>query len=90
MAEIFNTDLMDESGELTLNMVNVRLPLSPNLPETHDIISYVDRKLLAEDKVYGLVFKHNGAWWARCCAQVWNEVRPRALYFPVTPKNIFS
>ncbi|KAJ2932368.1 hypothetical protein H1R20_g4686, partial [Candolleomyces eurysporus] len=61
MAEIFQTDLMDESGDFTLNMINVRLPLSPSLPETHDIISYVDRKLLVEDKVYGLVFKHNGA-----------------------------
>lgn len=74
MASMFNTNLMDETGEFTLNMVIVRLPLCVEIEESHDLESFVDQKLLVEYNVYGLVFKHNGAWWVRCCAQVWNEV----------------
>jgi len=74
MASMFNTNVIDETGEFTLNMVNVRLPLSTEIEESHDLASFVDRKLLLEYNVYGLVFKHNGVWWVRCCAQVWNEI----------------
>ena len=32
-------------------------------------------KLLIERNAYSPPFDHNGAWWTRFSAQVWNEVR---------------
>ncbi len=32
------------------------------------------KKLLYEWNTYVAHYYHNGAWWCRCSAQVWNEV----------------
>ncbi|KAF9483081.1 lolT-1 [Pholiota conissans] len=73
LAEIFGTRVMDPNGDLTLNMVNVELPLPKDLPATVATISGLHRRLFAK-KAFSAPFFHNGAWWTRCSAQVWNEI----------------
>jgi hypothetical protein len=34
------------------------------------------KRLLVEFNTYAAHYFHNGKWWARASAQVWNEVRP--------------
>ncbi|KAK2467381.1 hypothetical protein APHAL10511_000616 [Amanita phalloides] len=76
LASILGTHVLDPQGDLTLNMVNVRLPL-PNtdvLPLTEELDNKLRDKLLLERKVYSAYFVHDGKWWTRCSAQVYNEV----------------
>lgn len=67
----------NDAGELTASMVNVRLPL-PAVPATNAEIAAVSRFL--EDQIlfaYNCavaVYPHNGAWWTRLSAQVWNDM----------------
>ncbi|KAF8240253.1 PLP-dependent transferase [Tricholoma matsutake] len=74
LAEIFGTRVMDPDGELTLNMVNVQLPM----PDTTQFSNNLDRKLneemLIKRKAYSAFFQHNGVWWTRCSAQVFTEI----------------
>jgi hercynylcysteine S-oxide lyase len=60
--------------------VNVELPLSPKVPDTPMNRTIMQYKLLDEAKVSAPVFTHNGVWWTRCSAQVWNEVRSPYKY----------
>ena len=77
IAEIMGTQIMDESpnSEQTFNMVNVELPLY-DVPE--DQISFVQDtlrdRLLLDFKIYAAHFYHNGKFWARLSAQIYNEV----------------
>jgi len=82
LAEVMGTKVMDETGELTLNMANVLLPLpvektrgqiytSENL---NAINIFLREKLLYEWNAYAAHYFHGGGWWCRCSAQVWNEV----------------
>ena len=66
---------MDPQGVLTLNMVNVQLPLPgvDRLPFTPELSIKLHRKLFAERKIAAVHFVHAGKWWTRCCAQVYNE-----------------
>ncbi|KAH9939510.1 PLP-dependent transferase [Amylocystis lapponica] len=82
LAEIFGTRVMDETGELTLNLSNVLLPLPIESAE-HEIYSsdtlteintLFREKLLYEWNTYAGHFFHGGAWWCRCSAQVWLEI----------------
>jgi len=78
VAEILGTCLLDqtENSELTLSMVNVKLPL----PDTQDmstgmkIFTLFSERTLSEWKCFMPVFHFYGAWWARLSAQVWNEM----------------
>lgn len=78
LAETIGTEEMDQTpgNALTLNMANVRLPLpkTPKRVAREVIEQFFKRELLAGWKVFGLAFYHNETWWARGCAQVWNEV----------------
>lgn len=82
LAEIFGTKVMDVTGELTLNMANVLLPLpvekskgeiynSQNLVAINTVLR---EKLLYDWNGYAAHYFHAGGWWTRCSAQVWNEV----------------
>ena len=77
IAEIMGTRVMDESpdGVQTLNMVNVELPLS-GVPE--DKVDHAQDllrdKLLLEHKAYAAHFYHNGKFWTRLSAQIYNDV----------------
>ncbi|EIN04913.1 PLP-dependent transferase [Punctularia strigosozonata HHB-11173 SS5] len=72
LAEIMGTELMDQTpdSELTLSMVNVRLPFPDELLSLGDM----NAKLLDEYNTFAGVFRHDGKWWTRCSAQVWNEI----------------
>ncbi|KAJ7594486.1 PLP-dependent transferase [Mycena floridula] len=73
LAEILGTELMDKTGEFTLHMVNVALPLSSDLPlDRIDIL--FKTKMVVEQKCFAASFYHNERWWARCSAQIWNEI----------------
>ncbi|KAI0653063.1 PLP-dependent transferase [Cubamyces menziesii] len=82
LAQILGTRLMDETGELTLNMTNVMLPLpiesTPgevySSEQIDDINVYLRDTLLHEWKTYTSHYVHAGAWWCRCSAQVFNEL----------------
>ena len=73
---------MDETpnSEQTLNMVNVELPLY-DVPA--DKIAFVQDtlrdRLLLDFKMYAAHFYHNGRFWTRLSAQIYNEVCLRVL-----------
>ena len=77
VAEILGTRVMDESPNSiqTLNMVNVELPLRDVSADKIDRVQDLLRdKLLLEHKAYAAHFYHNGGFWIRLSAQIYNEV----------------
>ncbi|KDQ26330.1 hypothetical protein PLEOSDRAFT_159747 [Pleurotus ostreatus PC15] len=74
LAKVLGTRVMDPDGSLTLNMVNVELPLSGSIQWTRELDIKMQEKLLKDYNVYAAHFYHNGRWWARCSAQVYNEL----------------
>ncbi|KAM5530994.1 hypothetical protein V8D89_015321 [Ganoderma adspersum] len=80
LAEILGTRVLDEHGELTTTMSNVQLPLPTkdektiNIDIYWEVDAYLKDKLLFRRKAYAAHFYHNGAWWVRCSAQVYNEL----------------
>lgn len=78
IAEIMGTRLMDESEnfEQTVNMVNVELPLYDVPGDKIVLVQGILRdRLLLDFKMYSAHFYHNGKFWARLSAQIYNEVR---------------
>ncbi|KAI0267546.1 PLP-dependent transferase [Russula aff. rugulosa BPL654] len=73
LSQLLGTSLMDPTGEFTLNMTNVELPLAPSIPNNGTTLEIV-RNLLERWRVSATIFQHNGKWWVRVCAQVWNEI----------------
>jgi hypothetical protein len=51
----------------------VSLPLPASMPMTTQSNASIQDKML-KLKAYSAYFYHNGGWWTRCSAQVWNEV----------------
>ncbi|KAG6917108.1 hypothetical protein DXG01_003928 [Tephrocybe rancida] len=74
LAEILGTRVMDPEGDLTLNMVNVELPFPGSIAPTPEIDIKFKEKMLYTYKAYSAHFYHNGRWWTRCSAQIWNEL----------------
>ncbi|KAM6497476.1 Pyridoxal phosphate-dependent transferase [Amanita muscaria] len=76
LAEILKTRVMDPQGDLTMNMVNVQLPLPGTdvLPFTLELNLKIQNRLLRDFKVYSAHLPHNGVWWTRCSAQTYNEI----------------
>ncbi|KAF8159185.1 pyridoxal phosphate-dependent transferase [Crassisporium funariophilum] len=74
LAEVLGTRVIDPDGDLTVNMVNVELPIPGSIKWTAAIDASMKQKMLVERKAYSAHFYHNGAWWTRCSAQVWNNV----------------
>ncbi|KAF4593568.1 hypothetical protein EYR40_008355 [Pleurotus pulmonarius] len=74
LAEVLGTQVLDPDGSLTLNMVNVELPLSGEIKWTPEIKNRFSEKLLKEHNVFAASFYHSGRWWARCSAQIYNEL----------------
>jgi hercynylcysteine S-oxide lyase len=77
LAELLGTDVMDPTGELTLSMVNVRLPLPDNLTaeQNAQVAEALLERLLREFNCFAAYYLHDGRWWTRLSAQVWNDVR---------------
>ncbi|RPD59986.1 PLP-dependent transferase [Lentinus tigrinus ALCF2SS1-7] len=82
LAEVVGTRVLDEDGELTATMSNVQLPLPVEkkrgevytTEQLYQINNFLKEKLLKEWKTYAAHYWHNGAWWCRCSAQVFNEL----------------
>ncbi|TCD65233.1 hypothetical protein EIP91_002941 [Steccherinum ochraceum] len=80
LADILGTELLDPSGNSTLNMTNVRLPLptSTAFPYSHTLLGtmeeYIRDKLLYEWNTYAVHYFYAGKWWVRASAQVFNEL----------------
>lgn len=77
------TRVLDSDGQLTLNMTNVELPLPGSIQPSEKVTSMFVEKLLVDHNVYAAHFYHNGRWWTRCSAQVWNEVCFRVCFVGV-------
>ncbi len=75
LCRLLGTSLLDPTGEFTLNMTNVELPLE-SIPDNGTTLEIV-RNLLERWRVSATIFQHNEKWWVRTCAQVWNEVNAR-------------
>ncbi|KII90839.1 hypothetical protein PLICRDRAFT_106338 [Plicaturopsis crispa FD-325 SS-3] len=73
LAEILGTSVMG-SEELILNIVNVELPIPGSLMWTPAISAFLRQRLLLEWKIFAPPIYHNGRWWTRCSAQIWNEI----------------
>jgi hypothetical protein len=74
LSRLLGTSLLDPTGEFTLNMTNVELPLAPSILDNNTAFEFLLRNLLEGWRVSAAVFRHNGKWWVRVSAQVWNEV----------------
>ncbi|KAJ7058023.1 pyridoxal phosphate-dependent transferase [Mycena amicta] len=78
LAALLGTRVMDESGEFTLSMVNVQIPLPPSVQASGAIVDMFNQKMLSpthrKKKVSAGVYNHNAAWWVRCSAQIWTEL----------------
>ncbi|KAF8204459.1 pyridoxal phosphate-dependent transferase [Mycena galopus ATCC 62051] len=75
LAQILGTTVLDPSGEMTLNMVNVKLPLPLSLEPQAVVIPKMKEKLILGRNMYAYILFFEGiGWWARCSAQVWTEV----------------
>ncbi|KZT60599.1 PLP-dependent transferase [Calocera cornea HHB12733] len=78
LAEMLGTEVMDKWGELTANMTNVRLPMSPPgqlaTDELRDLIFSMCDQLTQERDLMVNLYVHDDKWWVRCSAQIWNEL----------------
>ncbi|KAG6811148.1 hypothetical protein H0H92_008766 [Tricholoma furcatifolium] len=75
IAEILKTEVMEMSEapqELIGTMVNVLLPLTNILPSP-EVMRALDNKLF-ERRAYAVIYYHNGSWWTRISAQVYNQL----------------
>ncbi|KAG6916621.1 hypothetical protein DXG01_006117 [Tephrocybe rancida] len=67
----FGTEVLDPNGEFTLHMVNVKLPYYG--PSSSVTSRWFQEKLI-ENNAFSVPFYHNGFWWTRVSAQIWNEL----------------
>ncbi|KAH7925192.1 PLP-dependent transferase [Leucogyrophana mollusca] len=77
LAHVLGTHVLESDeheGEFNTNMVNVELPLSGAIKSTADTARMFQQKLLVEHKVYAAHFYHNGKWYVRASAQIYNEI----------------
>jgi selenocysteine lyase/cysteine desulfurase len=77
LARTMGTQVMDESGEFTKAMTNVRLPFSKDFVDKNDdsspVGSQLNNRLLVRN-MFAPCFYHNKNWWVRVSAQIWNEL----------------
>ncbi|KAI0001521.1 PLP-dependent transferase [Russula compacta] len=74
LSRLLGTPLLDPTGEFTLNLANVGLPIASNTPDdavTHELLL---RNTLERWRVSAAFFRHNDSWWVRVSAQIWNEI----------------
>ncbi|KAJ6541803.1 pyridoxal phosphate-dependent transferase [Mycena capillaripes] len=69
------TTVLDPTGEMTLNMVNVHLPLPVNLQPQAVVLEKMSNKLILDRKISCRpYFLKETGWWTRCSTQIWTEV----------------
>ncbi|KAH6880982.1 pyridoxal phosphate-dependent transferase [Coprinopsis sp. MPI-PUGE-AT-0042] len=74
LSEKWGTQLMDPEGVQTCNMVNVELPIPADTKVPHDGGAIVNKLMLEKYNAYSAIYFHNGKWWTRCSAQVFNDI----------------
>ncbi|KAF9790913.1 PLP-dependent transferase [Thelephora terrestris] len=78
LAEILGTEEMDQTPnhEVTLNMVNVKLPLPDTPKDAVKVVidGFFKKKLLLGWNAFAPPFYLHGSWWVRCSAQIWNDI----------------
>lgn len=74
LIDVLGTRLLDPEGDMTANMVNVELPMPSHIEYTQELEQRISLKLLEGHNMSSKLYYHNGAWWIRCCSQVWTEV----------------
>ncbi|KAJ7046121.1 pyridoxal phosphate-dependent transferase [Mycena alexandri] len=74
LAKIMGTAVLEGPEEQLANMVNVELPLPSSLRPSISIYFQLQRLLLDKHHMYATQFYHNGKWYTRVSAQIFNEV----------------
>ncbi|KAF9552962.1 PLP-dependent transferase [Agrocybe pediades] len=76
VARSLGTTVLDttESGELTGNMTNVELPISPKIQQSSRVYFFFDDEMLQKHKICVSLFHYMGRWWVRISAQIYNDV----------------
>ncbi|KAJ7751451.1 pyridoxal phosphate-dependent transferase [Mycena metata] len=74
LAEVMGTAVLAGPEEQLANMVNVELPLPSSLRPSIPIYFQLQRLLLDKYHTYATQFYHNGKWYTRVSAQIFNEV----------------
>ncbi|ODM97045.1 hypothetical protein Ocin01_09636 [Orchesella cincta] len=73
MAEMFGTDIMQDENQIG-SMVDVRLPVNtPDDPNLNDEW-WIDEQLYNHTETYSSVYKHDGRWYTRVSAQIYNDM----------------
>ncbi|KAG1720564.1 pyridoxal phosphate-dependent transferase [Suillus occidentalis] len=75
LASLLGNNIMNPDSNLTLNMVNLELPIPGDIKYLNEINDLLKNTLLFEWNVYTVHYYHNRKWWTRCSMQIWNEVR---------------
>lgn len=71
MANILGTEVMEnEEKTLTVQMVNVRLPLEAHAGDGYYLDRFIDEGVY-KYKCFVPPYKHHGVWYARLSAQVY-------------------
>ncbi|KAI9321547.1 pyridoxal phosphate-dependent transferase [Dichotomocladium elegans] len=76
LADIWGTQVLENDDKtLTVAMTNVQLPFKnkQNLPVAVVMKSIID-KLIYEHRTVASPYSHNGKWWLRVCAHVYNDI----------------
>ncbi|KAJ7146317.1 pyridoxal phosphate-dependent transferase [Mycena epipterygia] len=76
LAQILGTTatVIDPTGEMTLNMVNVHLPLPSNIQPSSVLQKMAAKMILGRNIFARAFFLEETGWWIRCSAQVWTEI----------------
>ncbi|KAG6373351.1 pyridoxal phosphate-dependent transferase [Boletus reticuloceps] len=67
LAERLGTDVMDPDGQCGT-------ALSGDVESTDEVLQIFIDTLILQWQTFAMAFKHNGKWWVRCSAQIWNEI----------------
>lgn len=76
VAEYLGTSVMENPERtLTAAMVNVELPLTKSrLDDDAETANYFIKTMIYEHNCMAPVYKHNGKWWVRLSAQIYNDL----------------
>lgn len=73
MASRFGTRVMQTKDQLGA-MVDVQLPLDNPQDPRLDVEWWIDEQLFKHPNTYSSVYYHNGNWWVRVAAQIYNDM----------------
>ncbi|KAI9255202.1 pyridoxal phosphate-dependent transferase [Phascolomyces articulosus] len=75
VAERLGTQVMDNQDHTLIgSMVNVEIPLYPKTLRDDEVTTQFINKIIYEQNCMTPAFKHNGKWWVRLSAQIYNDI----------------